>query len=57
MTDDAKREALQRQGSLNRRPERVSDTLFTEDEFFDPCDVVQVKYEMLRRVRREERPW
>ncbi len=55
MTDDAKRRALQRQGSLNPRPERVSDSLFVEDEFFDPCDVVQVKYEMLRRVRREEK--
>ncbi len=55
MSDDAKRQALQRQGSLNPRPERVSDSLFTEDEFFDPCDVVQVKYEMLRRVRREEK--
>ncbi len=55
MSDDAKRQSLQRQGSLNPRPERVSDSLFTEDEFFDPCDVVQVKYEMLRRVRREEK--
>lgn len=55
MSEDSKREALQRQGSLNPRPERVSDPLFTEDEFFDPRDLVQVKYEMLRRVRREEK--
>jgi transposase len=38
---------------LNRRPEAVSDLLFREDDFFDPQDLVQVKYEMLRRVRRE----
>ena len=55
MSEDPKREALQRQGSLNPRPERVSDPLFTEDEFFDPRDLVQVKYEMLRRVRSEEK--
>jgi len=55
MSDNPKREALQRQGSLNPRPERVSDPLFTEDEFFDARDLIQVKYEMLRRVRREEK--
>jgi hypothetical protein len=31
----------------------VSDTLFQSSAFFDPHDVVQVKYEMLRRVRAE----
>lgn len=38
---------------MNPRSERVTDPLFAEDEFFDPRDLVQVKYEMLRRVRRE----
>lgn len=55
MSSETKREVLQRQGSLNPRPERVTDSLFAEDEFFDPRDVVQVKYEMLRRVRREDK--
>jgi transposase len=36
--------------SLNPAPEKVRDPKFQESEFFDPRDVVQVKYEMLRRV-------
>jgi transposase len=31
----------------------VTDPLFLEHEFFDPRDIVQVKYEMLRRLRME----
>jgi transposase len=37
-------------GTLNPAPEKVGDPKFQEDGFFDPRDVVQVKYEMLRRV-------
>jgi len=52
MTDkDAKFEALQQQGTLNPRPKQVRDELFLQDDFFDPRDLVQVKYEMLRRVQ------
>jgi len=50
---DAKRQALREARSLNRRPQRVSDPLFQEGGFFDPEDLVQVKYEMLRRVQLE----
>ena len=50
---DAKFEALQQQGTLNPRPKQVRDELFLQDEFFDPRDLVQVKYEMLRRVQTE----
>ena len=50
---DAKFEALQQQGTLNPRPKEVRDELFLQDEFFDPRDLVQVKYEMLRRVQTE----
>ena len=50
---DPKRQALREQGALNRKAGKVTDPLFQEDEFFDPHDVVQVKYEMLRRVHRE----
>jgi transposase len=46
-----KRHSLEQHGSLNRRPEAVHDPLFVEHDFFDPEDLVQVKYEMLRRVR------
>jgi transposase len=42
---------LQQEGSLNRRPQDVADELFRDPDFFDPHDLVQVKYEMLRRVR------
>ena len=45
-----KLESLRRQGSLNLHPERVTDPLFQERDFFDPNDLVQIKYEMLRRV-------
>jgi transposase len=46
-----KRAALRRHGCLHRHPERVRDDRFVNHEFFDPEDLVQVKYEMLRRVR------
>lgn len=51
--NQAKSEALREEGSLNPHPEAVKDPLFREGEFFDPRDLVQVKYEMLRRVRVE----
>ncbi len=43
-------EALREEGTLNPTPEHVRDPKFQGNEFFDPHDVVQVKYEMLRRV-------
>lgn len=51
--DDKKTKVLRRRGCLNRRPERVQDELFSQNDFFDAKDLVQVKYEMLRRVRVE----
>jgi hypothetical protein len=45
-----KMEALRTSGTLNPRPERVTDPLFRGHVFFDADDLVQVKYEMLRRV-------
>jgi hypothetical protein len=52
----AKGESLRRQGVLNPRPQKVTDPLFRRSEFFDPRDLVQVKYEMLRRVQVEGLP-
>jgi len=46
-----KADALRAQGCLHPHPEKVTDEAFTTSEFFDPRDLVQVKYEMLRRVR------
>ena len=42
---------LEQNGTLNRHAEQVTDELFLSKEFFDPRDVVMVRYEMLRRVR------
>ena len=47
---DPKIEALRKQGCLHPHPEKVTDEVFAASEFFDPRDLVQVKYEMLRRV-------
>lgn len=50
----ARREqALKAQGALHPHPEKVTDPLFDASVFFDRHDLVQVKYEMLRRVRAE----
>ncbi len=48
--EDPKAEALRRRRSLHRHPERVRDERFAPGEFFDPRDLVQVKYEMVRRA-------
>lgn len=53
---DPKIEALRRQGSLHPHPERVTDPLFGGSDFFDARDLVQVKYEMLRRVQVDGAP-
>jgi transposase len=50
---DPKRQALKEQGVLYPRYQNVTDALFSQSEFFDPRDVVQVKYEMVRRVQVE----
>jgi transposase len=50
---DTKLRTLQQQGTLNPRPKAVRDELFLQNDFFDARDLVQVKYEMLRRVRTE----
>jgi transposase len=36
-------------GALHPHPERVRDPLFQGSDFFDPRDLVQVRYESLRR--------
>ncbi len=50
---DPKAETLRQRGCLHPHPEKVSDELFTTNAFFDPRDLLQVKYEMLRRVRED----
>ena len=48
---DPKEAALAETRTLNPRPEAVRDEQFASSEFFDARDLVQVKYEMVRRVR------
>lgn len=54
--DPKKIEALSSSGALNRHPERVRHPLFTEGDFFDPHDMVQLKYETVRAVEIDGRP-
>ena len=53
---DAKHAALRKRNLLHVRAEKVSDPLFVGNAFFDPRDALQVKYEMLRRVRVDGQP-
>ncbi|MGH3231197.1 MAG: helix-turn-helix domain-containing protein [Streptosporangiaceae bacterium] len=49
--EDPKVASLREARCLNPHPEDVTDELFAAGEFFDARDVVQVKYEMVRRVK------
>lgn len=52
---DNKTESLKKYGALNPHPQKVSEELFSDSslDFFDPRDLVQVKYEMLRAVEKQ----
>ena len=54
---DDKTESLKKFGALNPHPQKVAEKMFLDSalEFFDPRDLVQVKYEMLRAVEKEGR--
>jgi transposase len=54
--EDPKRQALAVSHTLNPRPEKVTDPAFGPGGFFDPDDMVQVKYEMVRRATAEGVP-
>ena len=51
LPDNPKEKSLRESGALNTH--RVSDALFSDSKFFDPRDLVQVKYEMLRKVHKD----
>lgn len=51
MTDNPKADFLQAEGLKNPKPERVLHPLFQTLDFFDPLDLPQVRYEMLRAAR------
>jgi transposase len=50
---DRKQRALEEGGTGNPHARDVQDPAFVDSEFFDLRDLIQVKYEMLRRVRTE----
>lgn len=52
-SEDPKAAALREARALNPRPDAVTDEAFAAEEFLDARDLVQVKYEMVRRVRIE----
>lgn len=54
---DDKSENLRKYGALNPHPQKVKEKMFSDSaiDFFDPRDLVQVKYEMLRAVDKEGR--
>jgi transposase len=48
---DPKAHFLHQRGALHPHPERVQDALFRGSTFFDPRDLIQVRYEMVHRFR------
>ena len=55
-TPDAKETSLAAARCLNPHPEQVRDPGFGSSEFFDARDAVQVKYEMVRKVKADGAP-
>jgi transposase len=49
-------QSLRQSGTLNPGANEVQDRMFLEESFFDRHDLIQVKYEMLRRVRKDKVP-
>ena len=50
---EAKRQALQASGTFNLRHDRVRHALFKQSDFFDPRDLLQLKYETLRALKQD----
>ena len=53
---DPKEAALSAARCLNPHPDKVTDPEFLSSEFFDARDAVQVKYEMVRKVKADGGP-
>ena len=52
----SKRQALEAAGTFNPRFARVRAELFQASAFFDPQDLLQLKYEAVRAIQSEGRP-
>ena len=55
-TQDVKARFLAAHQALHPHPERIGDALFQQGGFFDPRDLVQVRYELLRRHLVDKQP-
>src|SRR5713226_1720307 len=55
-TNPDNQKALRQHGTLHPRPQDVRHPLFQGSDFFDPDDMIQVKYEMLRQVQVDNQP-
>jgi len=49
-----KQDILLENGTFNRNYSKVTEQRFVDDDFYDPKDLAQVKYEMLRAVRESQ---
>ena len=54
MNNINKSKNLKKFGCINPSPEKVKDICFNSNSFFDPEDLMQVKYEMIRKVKTNE---
>lgn len=52
---DKKKAALKKSGGLNPHPEKIKDEKFINKDFFDANDLVQVRYEMVRYSKSNEK--
>lgn len=50
---NAKRRSLQQSGTFNPRSDQVRHPLFERSDFFDPQDLLQLKYETLRALEQD----
>ncbi len=50
---DSKQQSLHDHNVLYKKAGKVTDEIFQTLDFFDPRDLIQVKYEMLRRVKKK----
>ena len=53
MKSSIKKKKLTESGTLNPNAHKITDPLFKSNDFFDPDDLLQAKYEMLRRVEKD----
>lgn len=52
-SSQTKKTKLTESGTLNPHADKITDPLFNENDFFDANDLLQAKYEMIRRVEQE----